>query len=81
VIARHPVIAARLAARHVEAAAQGCRHAMSTIRADLADAVPPPAIEQAIEALEAEQARLLAAARGVALVEQALRGRRFASRL
>ena len=81
VLGRHPQALARLAALHVHAAAEACRRGLATARADLGPTLPPPALDEVLEALEAEQARLIAAGRGVALVEQALSGRRFIPRL
>jgi hypothetical protein len=38
-------------------------------------------VEAAVQTFQAEDARLLAVRRGVGLVEEALRGRRFVARL
>lgn len=76
-----PVALAWVAGRHVEAALAGVRRALSGVRSALGDVVDPPGLAQVIEALEVEQARLLAAGRGVALVEEALRGHRHVPRL
>lgn len=81
VLLRHEVVLARLAARHVEASLEGIARAVATLRADLADAVPPSVVEEALAALDHERARLLRAQRGVVLVEQALAGRRYVPRL
>ena len=81
VLARHPKALARLAALHVAAAAEGCRRALSTARADLGPVLPPPALAEILAALEAEQVRLLAAERAVGLVERALLGYRYVPRL
>ena len=81
VLARHPQALARLAALHVAAAAEGCRRGMSTARAELGPVLPPPALAEVLAALEAEQARQLAAERAVGLVEQALLGFRYVPRL
>jgi hypothetical protein len=81
VLARHEQVLARLAARHVEASLEGVARATATLRADLAGVVPASAVEEAIEALELERARLLRAQQGIALVEQALSGRRYVPRL
>lgn len=81
VLRRHPSVLARFAAAHVAAQAEGARRALATARTDLRDVVPPEAVQAAVEALEREGARLLATGRAVALVEQALRGRRFVPRL
>ena len=81
VLRRHPVVLARFAARHVAAAVEAARDGLANARAELADAVPPDVIEAAVAAYEREGRRLAQAARAVALVEQALRGRRFVPRL
>ena len=81
VLQRHPVVLAYLARHHVDGQLEAQRSAVATLRADLAGQVPPPAVEEVLEALDLEQARLLDAARGVRLVEQALHGRRYVPRL
>ena len=48
--------------------------------AELAEVVAPPVVTETLEAVEAEEARLLAARRGLGLVAQALRGIRFVPR-
>jgi hypothetical protein len=81
VLAAHPVALARVVAHHVEAQRAGARAALAGARRELRDAVPPAALEVLLEVLADEEARLRAAELGVALLEQALRGRRFAPRL
>ncbi|UER54091.1 hypothetical protein HJG43_05505 [Kineosporiaceae bacterium SCSIO 59966] len=81
VLARHPVALARLAAHHVEAGLEAQRRARATARERLGDVLPPGAMAEVLEVLDVEQARLLAARRGVELVETALRGQRFVPRL
>lgn len=81
VLRKYPVILARFAAVCVESAAEGARRGLAEGREDLRGIVPPEAVEAALQAYEREGARLLAAARGVLLVEQALRGQRFVPRL
>jgi hypothetical protein len=81
VLARHPVALARLAAHHVEAGLEAQRRARATARERLGDLLPPGAMDEVLEVLDVEQARLLAARRGVDLVETALRGQRFVPRL
>lgn len=81
VVTRQPVVLARLAARHVEASLEAQRRATATARVDLRDHVPPQVLDELLETLDVEQARLLASRRAVALVEEALRGRRFVPRL
>ena len=72
VLTRHPVALARLAALHVEGSSYAVRRALATTLADMSDVLPPPAMRQVLVALETEAPRLRAAARGVALVEDAL---------
>ena len=81
VLTRHPLVLAVLAGHHVRVQVTGQHRAVATLRTDLAGAVPPDVVERTLVALEHEQVRLMAAERGVALVEEALRGRRRAPRL
>ena len=81
VLVRHPLVLAVLAGHHVRVQVAGQQRAVATLRTDLAGAVPPEVVERTLVALEHEQVRLMAAERGVALVEEALRGRRRAPRL
>ena len=81
VLRRHPLALAWLAGRHVEGAQQAMARALGRIRAELGDDLQPGVIDQVLQAVEQEQARLLAAARGVHLIEQALRGHRHVPRL
>jgi hypothetical protein len=81
VLRRHPVVLARFAAVHTEAALEAARRALGEVRTSLRDVVAPETVEQAVRAWERETARLVARRRAVDLVEQALRGRRFRPRL
>ena len=81
VLRAHPVVLARFAAGHVAAGVEAARRGLAMARADLRDVVPPVAVEAALAAYEREGARLARAGRAVALVEEALRGRRFVPRL
>jgi hypothetical protein len=81
VLRRHPVVLARFAAVHTEAALEAARRALGEVRTSLRDVVAPETVEQAVQAWERETARLVARRRAVDLVEQALRGRRFRPRL
>ena len=81
VLQRHPVVLAHLARHHVEGQLAAHRRAVASLRADLAGQVPAPVLEEVLDALDVEQARLVAARRGAHLVEQALRGRRYVARL
>lgn len=81
VLSRHPLALAHLAAAHVEADLAGLASARSTARTALSAVLEPRSLTELFEALDVEQARLLAARRGVVLVEQALRGHRHVPRL
>jgi hypothetical protein len=81
VLRRHPVVLARFAVHHVQAGIEAARQGLGTARADLRDVADPETVAAAVAAYEREGARLMAAARAVDLVEQALRGRRFVARL
>lgn len=81
VLRRHPVVLARFAAGHVEAAVAAARAGLRTVREDLRGVVPPEAVEAAIAAYDREGRRLVQAGRQVALVADALSGRRWVPRL
>lgn len=81
VLRRHDVVLARFALLHVEGAQTAVRRGLSEARGVLADVADPDAVESAVEAWQAESARLLGERRAVGLVEEALRGRRFVARL
>jgi hypothetical protein len=81
VLRQHPVVLARFAAHHVAASLAGARAAYAGARRELGEVAEPEVVAAALRALEAEGARLARAEREVALVEEALRGRRWAPRL
>jgi hypothetical protein len=81
VLRRHDVVLARFAVLHVEACQAAVRRGLSEARAALRDVADLAAVDEAVEAWQAESARLLAERRAVGLVEEALRGRRFVARL
>jgi hypothetical protein len=81
VVMRHPALLAWLAGHHVESQLQATRRALATIRSELGSVLPPPALREAVEVIETDQARLVAARRGLSLVGEALRGVRFIPRL
>ncbi|WP_220451321.1 hypothetical protein [Nocardioides dongkuii] len=78
---RHLLVLARFAVLHVEACQATTRRALSEARAQLRGVVDPDVVEAAIQVWSAEDARLSGVRRAVGLVEDALRGRRFAARL
>ena len=77
----HPVVLARFAVLHVEASQAACRRGLSEARTELRHVVDLDVVDGAVQAWLAEDARLLGVRRAVGLVEEALRGRRFAARL
>jgi len=81
VLRRYPVVLARLAALHADASLQAARSAYAGARRDLAGRMPPEAIEETMVALSKEGSRLAAQVREVALVEEALQGRRWRPKL
>ena len=81
VVRQEPRVLARFAVLHVEASQDGTRRAVSQARASLRDVVAPDVVEAAVETWLREDARLSGVRRAAELVEQALRGRRFAARL
>jgi hypothetical protein len=81
VLRRHPVVLARFAVLHVEAAQAAARRGLSECRTTLRDVADPDTVESALETWHREAARLLGVRRAVGLVEEALRGRRFVARL
>ena len=81
VLRRYPVLLARFARDHVAAGLEAARAGWRTVRVELADHLPPDAMDAAMTAYEREGARLAAAARGVTVVAAALRGERWVPRL
>lgn len=81
VLRAYPVVLARMARQHVDAAVEAARAGIRTARADLKDLVPPEVVEATIAAYDREGRRLVRSARAVALVEGALRGERWVPRL
>ena len=81
VLRKHPVVLARFAAGHVEAAVEAARQGIRTIRAELRELVGNDVVNAAIAAYEREGLRLVQVGRQVALVDAALRGERHVPRL
>ena len=81
VLRRHPVVLARFAAQHVEANVEAARNGLRTVRQELRDVVPPEVVEAAIAAYDREGRRLVQAGKQVALVADALAGKRWVPRL
>ena len=81
VLRAHPVVLARFARGHVEAAVEAARQGLRTLRADLRGVVPPEVVEAAIGAYDREGRRLVQVGQQVTMVEAALRGQRWVPRL
>src|SRR5580658_4133663 len=77
VLRRYPVALAAMARYHAKACVEGAREGYRTARTELADTLPPHAIDTVLAAYRKEGARLAATARAVGLVERALRGETF----
>jgi len=77
VLRRYPVALAAMARYHAKACVEGAREGYRTARTELADSLPPHAIDTVLAAYRKEGARLAATARAVDLVERALRGETF----
>lgn len=81
VMTRHPVVLAHCARVHVDSQLEGARHAVAVLRPDLKGLVTSQVADDAVSALQKEEARLVRTARAVDLVGQALRDVRFVRRL
>lgn len=77
VLRRYPLILARIAAHHARGNLESARSAYSGARRELAGDVPPEAVDQTLDALAREGAVLAGVVAELALVEQALAGRRW----
>ncbi|MBB1483313.1 hypothetical protein H5392_05490 [Tessaracoccus sp. MC1865] len=81
VLRRHPVVLARMAREFVAAQLVATRSSLAGVRTSLSGVVDTATVDQAAVVLQQEEARLVRVARGVELVEQALRDVRFVPRL
>ncbi|MGO4957311.1 hypothetical protein ACTQ49_08565 [Luteococcus sp. Sow4_B9] len=81
VLRRHPVVLARLAAEFTEGQIRSSQQALATARPALGDFVDGRVLDQAADAIQSEQARLVRVRRAVMLVEEALRGGFFVRKL
>ncbi|GAA4901793.1 hypothetical protein GCM10025789_20480 [Tessaracoccus lubricantis] len=81
VLRRHPVVLARMAREFVASQLVATRSGLAGVRTSLAGVVDTGTVDQAAAVLQQEEARLVRVARGVELVEQALRDVRFTPRL
>ncbi len=86
VLRRYPVLLARFAADHVAGTLEAARLGWRTLRADTSGRgsgveVPAHAVTAAMQAYEREGARMAVLQREVAMVREALEGRRWVDRL
>ena len=81
VLRRHPVALAAMARHHTAACVEGARQGYRTARTELAEALPPHAVDAVLAAYRAEGRRLAAIAQAVVLVERAIRGENFVPRM
>lgn len=81
VLRRHPAALAAMARHHTAACVEGARQGYRTARTELAEALPPHAVDAVLTAYRAEGRRLAATARAVVLVERAIHGERFSAKL
>jgi hypothetical protein len=77
VLRRHPILLARLAAAEVGASLDAARQGWRTLRRDVGRELPPEVVEAAMAAYETQGARLVRIGRQVAVVREALQGRRW----
>ena len=78
---RQPVVLARFAAQFVESQLRASRDGIAQTRASLRDYVDAPVLDDSVDVLQREEARLVRLRRAVMLVEETLRGKIFISRL
>jgi hypothetical protein len=81
VVRRHPAALALMARHHTHACVEGARQGYRTARLELGVALPPHAVDGVLAAYKTEGFKLRAIARGVELVERAIRGEAFAPKL
>lgn len=81
VLRRYPVVLASLAREFVASQLVATRAGLSGVRTSLTGFVDSATVDQAAGVLQQEEARLARVARGVDLVDQALRDVRFVQKL
>lgn len=80
ILRRYPAALASMARHHARACLEGARQSYRSGRTELAESVPPHAVDGMIAALRTEGFKLAGTARAVELVEHELRGEVLASR-
>jgi len=81
VLRRHPAALAAMATHHVRACVEGARQGYRSARTELADALPPHALDAVLAAYRDEGRRLVTTMQAVDLVSKALRGEVFTPRI
>src|SRR5579863_981184 len=81
VLRKHPVALATMARHHLAAAVAGARQGYRMARTELNEMLPPHAVDAVLAAYRREGRRLVATARGVEVVEKALRGETFQAKM
>lgn len=81
VLARHPLLLVRFAARLVSAQQAGTQSARASLRADLSGYLATSVVVEGLDVLDAEQQRLAEVSAAVQQLERALRGQVFVPRL
>ena len=81
VLRNHPVVLAQFARHFVEGQAHAAQDGLAAARIGLQDFVEPSVLEEATQAWLEQTARLARTRRAVALIEAALRGRRFVPKM
>ena len=80
-VRHHPLLLVWLVAHHVHAQQEAVVRARSTARRDLSADLPPEVAPRVFDVLEREELRLRRVARSVDLLEQAVRGKKFVTRM
>lgn len=80
-LAKHPVVLARITRDHVHAGLEALRASYGKARAELKDVLDAAQIEEVLAFYEREGKRLRAAEQAVDLIGAALHGKRFTARL
>ncbi len=81
VLLRHPQLLARFASEFVAGQLAATQRNLAGLRTNMSQLLPPPTVDAAVAVLHAEQARLVRVQRACNLVEAALRGGAFRSKL
>lgn len=81
VVRRYPAALASIARHYADACVEGAQQGYRAARVELGVAIPPHAVDGVLAAYKTEGFKLARVARGVELVEGAIRGEAFAPKL